>query len=48
MEYDFSIAYDCIFYILKSCFPFAILWALCILAFKSLVNALSGKDVTLR
>lgn len=48
MNYDFSIAFDCIFYILKASFPFAILWALCSLAFRSVVNALSGKDVTLK
>lgn len=48
MEYNFSVAFDCIFYILKSCFPFTMLWSLCLLTFRCIVNALSGRDVTLR
>ena len=48
MEYDFQIAFDCIFFIIKSCFPFAFLWSISLLVYRSILNALSGKDVNLR
>lgn len=41
-------AFNTIFYILTNTFPYSILWALGTLCYKSIVDALSGRNVILR
>lgn len=41
-------AFNTFFELVKGCAPYSILWGLGILAYRSVVNAITGKDVTLR
>lgn len=45
---DYTLAYETFMELMKICFPVSMVWGLGYVAYHSIVNAFTGKDVTLR